>query len=343
MDQLNVNKKDAVIKRAIMSVKPEYFSWSVEAQERYRVSMPKADRFHFEQKLLKALFNIQVKTEKEMERAFNTFNDEQYLLFNSSILSLTGIGDDLFSLNEYLGDKTLLDFNTLYDYDYDDYCFQEESRKKDSPCYISQPYRGTLYYRWARLNIDGVFHYATLSCLAEYLLGRIEELGFEKIDELIPHEYIDGPNHGKQEGRGFLYDKRIDAVGLEPQLEELRDRFNSYTSERHQVLAKDFDRRDQRRVYLLDRSTAQEPQMDFIFSDKKALQAVRLKHFMEDCRRIIGDSKEVEVFVEEERKAVLDYLERMHQDILHNFNPRIIKFRRKRKVVLADGALQDLL
>jgi hypothetical protein len=118
MDQFNISEKEAFVRRAIMCVNPEYFSWPVEAQERYRVTMPKEDRFSFEQNLLKALFHIQVKTKEEMEKVFDAFNDEQYLLFNSTILSLTGMGDDLFFLNEYLGDKTLLDFDTLYDYDY---------------------------------------------------------------------------------------------------------------------------------------------------------------------------------------------------------------------------------
>ncbi len=342
MDQLNANEKKAAVRRAIMRINPEYFSWSMEDQERYRVTMSDADRFHIDQVLLKALFNIEAKTKEEIESVFNAFNDGQYLLFNSTILPLTGIGDDLFFLNEYLVDKTLLDFNTIYDYDYDDYLFQEEARKKETKDHIGQPYCGTLYYRWARLNIDGVFHYATLSCLAGYLLGKIDDAGSEMIDKLIPHEYVNGPNHGKREGRGFLYDKRIDAAGLEAQLEELRDRFYSYTSERYRALADIFDRKAQRRVYMLDRSNAHEPQMDFIFSDKEALQAVRFRHFMEDCRSIQGENRDVDIFIEEECKAVTGFLERMHQDILRNFDPRVKKFHRKRKIVMAEGALKDL-
>lgn len=333
----------ASLKRAVMRIKPEYFSWSLEAQEQYRVTMPDEDKFRFEQALLKALFRISVKSKEEMNKVFDAFDDEQYLLFNSTILSLTGIGDDHFFLNEHLGDKTLLDFDTLYDYDYDDYCFQEEARKKDVPGYEMQPYRGTLYHCWARLNIDGAFFYASLSCLAGYLLSFIDESGSGKISELIPHEYVDGPNHGKREAGGFLYDKRIDAGGLEAQLEELQHRFHRYASERHQALADEFDRKGQRRVYLIDRSSACDPQMDFVFSDQTALQAVRFRHFMKDCRKIMGDAKELEILIEQERQAASDYLERMHQDILHNFDPRILKFRKKRKVILADGALKDLL
>lgn len=340
---LSESDKAVALKRVVIRVKPEYFSWSVQAQEQYRVAMPDADRFRTRQALLMALFHISVKTEAEMNEVFDAFDDEQHLLFNSTILPLTGIGDDHFFLNEYLGGRTLLDFDTLYDYDYDDHCFQEETRKKDMPGYEAQPYLCTPYQRWARLLIDGAFHYATLSCMSGYLLGIIDESGSDKITELIPHEYVDGPDHGKREGGGFLYEKRIDAGGLEEQLEELQDQFSRYTSERYKALAEEFDREASRRVYLIDKSRGHDPQMDFVFSDKTALQAVRFRHFTEDCRRIMGDAEELETLTEQESQAVSDYLERKHQDILRNFDSRVRKFRRKRKIILADRALKDLL
>jgi hypothetical protein len=340
---LSDSGKEAALKRAVMRVKPEYFSWPIEAQEHYRVAMPDMDMFRIRQALLKALFSISVKTEEEINEVVDAFKDEQHLLFNSTLLPLTGIGDDHFFLNEHLGDKTLLDFETLYDYDYDDHCFQEKVRKKDVKGYEEQPYRGTPYQRWARLFIDGEFFYATLSCMAGYLLSIIDDSGSDKISELIPHEYVDGPEHGKREGGGFLYDKRIDAAGLEGQLQELQDRFHRYLRERYDELAADFDGKAHRRVYLLDRSRGHDPQMDFVFSDKTALQAVRFRHFMKACRRIMGDAKELETLIEDERLALFDYLGRMHRDILGNFDPRVRKFRRKRKIILADGALKDLL
>jgi hypothetical protein len=335
--------RDAALKRAVMRVNPEYFSWAIEAQERYRVAMPDVDMFRIRQALLKTLFRISVKTEEEINKVFDTFNDEQYLLFNSTLLPLTGIGDDYFFLNEHLGDKTILDFETLYDYDYDDHCFQEEERKNDVNGYEKHPYRGTPYQHWARLFIDSQFFYATLSCMAGHLLSILDESGSDKILELIPHEYVDGPDHGKREGKGFLYDKRIDAAGLEAHLEELQDRFHRYMRERYEELADDFDRKAHRRVYLLDRSKGHDPQMDFVFSDKTALQAVRFRHFMKDCREIMGDAQELEMLIEQERQSVLTYLETMHQDILRNLDPRVRRFRRKRKIILADGAWKDLL
>ena len=66
-----------------------------------------------------------------MEAALHGFTDAQYLLLNSATLPIIGIGVDNFFLNEWLArDKNLLDFETLYDYDHDDYGFQEQVRQE---------------------------------------------------------------------------------------------------------------------------------------------------------------------------------------------------------------------
>jgi hypothetical protein len=121
-------------------------------------------------------------TEEELKAALDAFDDAQYLLLNSAALPVMGIGEDHFFLNEWLGkDRTLLDFETLYDYDHDDHCFQEQARQEEFPDYTVKSYRGSLYYRWARLEINGSFHYAFLSMAAGHLYGMLDEWGFDKI------------------------------------------------------------------------------------------------------------------------------------------------------------------
>ena len=62
------------------------------------------------QELLTSLFGRSVSTGEQMDAVFETFDDRHYLLYNSAMLFVQGIGDDLFYLNEYLGDgKTLAD------------------------------------------------------------------------------------------------------------------------------------------------------------------------------------------------------------------------------------------
>jgi hypothetical protein len=124
--QLSTSEEVVVLRRAMIRVRPDYFAWPVEEQERCRVSLPEQDAFRIEQAVVKSLFNVRATTPAQLTAAFDGFTPAQYRRFNRTMLPLRGIGEDSFFLNEYLGDKSLLDFVTLYDYDYDDHCFQEE-------------------------------------------------------------------------------------------------------------------------------------------------------------------------------------------------------------------------
>jgi hypothetical protein len=68
---------------------------------------------------------------------------------------------------------------------------------------------------WVRLLIHEQFYYATFLSLATYLLDEIESAVDNYINQLIPHDYVDGKNHGNREKGGFLWDMKIDAGGLE--------------------------------------------------------------------------------------------------------------------------------
>jgi hypothetical protein len=336
--------QEAAIRRAIISVVPDYFSWPEVEQERYRANMPDEDDLRIRQVLLKVLFGIKTTTYEDLEAELDSFNDEQYLLLNSSLLQLTGIGDDSFFLNECLAENTsLLDFETVYDYDYADHVFQESMRQQDDPNYTVKPYRGTLYFRWVRLQIKGAFHYGNLCLLAGYVNSKLEEFGFDKINELIPHEYVDGKNHGKREGQGSIFDRRIDAGGLEPQLEELKDRYYQYVFSRSESLLEAYHASAPKRMYQIDENQGIEPHIDFIFTDQTALQAVRFRHFMKDCNAIQVDSGELKELVEQEYQAASHFLEQSYHDIVANFDPKVVKLRKKMKVIISDAAAKDLL
>ncbi|MDO9104347.1 MAG: hypothetical protein Q7U57_05235 [Methylovulum sp.] len=179
--------------------------------------MPDDDDLRIRQLMVNVLFGIKTPNRDDLETALDSFDGGQYLLLNSTLLPLTGIGDDAFFLNEYFSENSsLLDFETVHDYDYADHVFQESIRQQDDPNYTAKPYRGSLYYRWARLQINGVFHYANLCMLAGYVHSKLEEFGFDKINGLISHEYVEGKNHGKRESQESLFDMRVDAGGLEP-------------------------------------------------------------------------------------------------------------------------------
>ena len=342
--ETNQTEWNAVLRQAVIRVKPDYFALSETEREYYRLHLGMEDSFRIRKTVLKKLFGLAVNTTEELDSVLDTFDDSQYLLLNSTLLPLQGIGEDNFLLNEYLPtDVTLLDFSTVGDYARDDHYFQEHARKQEDPDYKIRPYRGDMHRCWARLTIDGTFHYADISSLAGYLTDGLDELGFERIDELIPCQFINGPKHGKREDTGYVYDKRIDADGLEGQLQALRDRYYAYMRERYEALLDRFETSPTTCVYMRDRTRDNEPQMDFVFSDATALDAVRFRHFISDCRCIAGEPAEGDNLIEQEKHLALDFLANTYKDIMDNFDPTIVKLRRKRKIILANEKLKDLL
>jgi len=116
---------NAALRQTVIRVKPDYFALSEAERENYRLHMNTEDEFRIQQTILKELFGIAVNTTEELDSILDTFDDSQYLLLNSTLLPLQGIGEDNFFLNEYLPtDVTLLDFNTVGDYARDDYRFR---------------------------------------------------------------------------------------------------------------------------------------------------------------------------------------------------------------------------
>jgi hypothetical protein len=333
----------AALRRALMRVKPEYFSWPIEQQESYRVAMPEEDWFRIRQTVLHALFQIDVKTPADMDAALDDFNDAQHAVMSGTLHPLVGIGDDYFWLNESLGEKTMLDFTTLHDYDYWDHCFQEEARKAELTEYLPKEYRGALYLAWARLFIDNRFYYATLSMAAGHILCGMEESGEGHLEKLIPHRYVDGKQHGKRQGHGTIFDKVVDAEGMEGQLQELRDRFYKYLADRYAMLQKGFDERAEKTVYMIDNSSSEENNILVIFTDKEALKNTSIRHFVRDCRSIAAEASGLAAAVEREQRAVIDFLDSAYKDVLQTYDPSVIKFRKKQQVVVADGVLSDLL
>jgi len=165
---------------------------------------------------LKELFDISVSSDDEACRAMN---EAQCSKINAALLPLKGIGEDFFYLNEvFCSQKNLLSFETLYDYDFDDYKFQEDSRKKKQKDYERKPYRGSLYLIWARLMIDGTFSYGMLNMVAGYLYSQLDEYGNDYMEKLIPHEFKHGKNHGKAEGPDHGVKSSVDSYCF-PKLE----------------------------------------------------------------------------------------------------------------------------
>jgi hypothetical protein len=339
VDSVDSSRWTPALRRAVMRVRPEYFTWSQEERERYGIAIPKEDGDHLNRILLKELFGVAATTADEIDAAQEALTDPQRDILNATTLPLAGIGEDHFFLNEYFAEGTnLLSFATVYDYDLADHHFQEDARAQETPAYVPRPYHGGLYSRWARLFVDEAFTYANLSMVAGYLQDLAEERASGLIDELIPHRYVDGENHGKRSGKGFEWDLRLDADGKEGLLDALRDRQYDYVIQRARALAEAWDQRGSKAVYIVVRDIAGESNQDFLFSDTAALKEVRFRSFLRDCRRLARPFAELAPDIDAERQAAETFIRAEHERLLRDFDPKIARLRKQQKIIVHEDA-----
>lgn len=339
---MNIVNIKAAARKALIAASPDYHAWPQTQQEQFRATMDDAVNNRVDAVLLNKLLGIKCNSENADEIWRDVLPSELNHL-NWAKLLTTGIGDDMIFLNESMAEGiSLLDFNTLYDYDYDDHLFQERVNKEEFPSYQARDYYALRFSRWARLIIDKRFYYANLYSLAGYLTGQLEDKSPDIMQTLIPHEYVEGNKHGNPEESGFLWDIQVDAAGLEKQLDELNSRWIQYSQQRWLELSQTFIQ-SAPAVYMIDGHNLDELHCDFIFNNESALKQIRWRHFLADCETIKADNTEVSDWEKQELAMAKTWLEATYQDIMENFDLDVIRLEKKRKVVIAPGALDGLL
>ncbi len=338
---LDRQKLMVAARKALIAADARYYAWTPEEQERFRATMSEDARCRVQRVLLDDLLDIKCRTE-EVDEVWDNVPLADLNRLNWARLLTTGVGDDYIYLNECMAEgKTLLDFPTLYEYDYADYLFQEEARKRDFPDYGGIAYYAYRHPSWVRLLIHEQFYYSTFTSLATYLLDEIEPAGEEIIQQLIPHKYVDGKNHGKQEQGGFLWDVKVDAAGQEAQLDELRSRWYGYQRERWLALSQSNVQRPPA-IYAHDKDWDDDPHRFFAFTNERTLKQIRWRYFLSDCRPLLAEYAEVEKFLAEEIDRANDWLVENLRDIQENYDPAVVKLRKKRKIIMTESALDGL-
>ena len=349
----------AAARKALIAADASYHAWTDAQQEQFRASIDEAATSRVEAVLLNDLFDIAC-TPGNAGDIWRDQPTENLNILNWAKLLTTGIGEDMIFLNEYLDENTsLLDFNSLYDYDYSDHLFQEQEFRKEygsnnnnnSSGSSNREYQGRDYYalrfsQWARLLINDHFYYATLYSLASYLIEEIEGRGDDLIQRLIPHDYVEGKDHGKPEKGGHLWDMRLKADGLEKQLDELKARWHDYLQQRWLALSQIFAQAAPA-VYTTDIQEGYEQERElhryFIFNNEAALKQVRWRHFLSDCERLAADFAKVSDMIELEVDSAEAWLKESHQDIINNFDHKLTQLRRRRREIIAQGAFDHLV
>ena len=134
--------------------------------------------------------------------------------------------------------------------------------------------------------------------------------------------YTDIGEKHKAEIVGYFGDMKIDVTGLEPQLDELKNRWHHYTRQRWLVL---------------------ESHRNFIFSNEHTLKQIRWWHFLSACEAIKAYCTKVVEIEQQELVSAEGWLWKNYEDIMDNSDPDMIKLRKKRKVVFAPGAFDGML
>ncbi|MDY6840809.1 MAG: hypothetical protein SV429_04770 [Pseudomonadota bacterium] len=333
----------AAANRALMAGSSKYFSWSTEKQERFRAAPGRECRCRMEQVLLKQVLGIKCSATQAPE-VWGELSLDQLNRINPADLLTRGIGQDFVYLNESMGEgESLLDFDTLYDYDYDNFLFQEEWRHRELKDYVSPGYFPLDQPRWLRLVMNEELVYGNLFSVASYVISRVAESGDRRLDELIPSAYVEGPNHGKQEDDGVLWDYQLDAGGLEPQLEELRRRWWGYQQSAELGLQWKLADTAPRAYILHDESPVpDEVNINFVIQNEKTMRRVRWRAFLADLSDIDSDRNEVEDLITREKEAALRFIAEQYADIRENYIPPVISPGKERKLIISNGALDDL-
>ena len=157
------------------------------------------------------------------------------------------------------------------------------------------------------------------------------------------YKYVPGKNHGKkQKSGGYLWEQRVDAKGKEGQLDELKRRFWDYLSARLYQISDSTNKKYHGKVYMIDKPDVDgDPYIYFLFSDMSLLKKIHFKSFVRDIRETLGDVQEVYDEIENEKELARKFVHDAYKNVMENYDPKIVKFKKKRKVVIAEQAIKD--
>jgi hypothetical protein len=342
-----LDRWSAELRRAVMVARPEFFTWPADEQLHYRVSLPHGDREAIVAALLREHGERRPMALAKLESRSRVPLGLQNRV-NEWLQPLVGIGEDAFSLNEHFAEgRSILDFETLLDYDRDDHAFQQDAKQRDIPGYQPQPYSGALHGTWARMLLEGRLCYVTLSMASWQLCGAMEDAAHAEIDARIPHRHVRGPEDGQRDESGTIrWDTRVDANGQEALLEELQRRVWDEQFRRQRELGLLFSEQRWGACFLDDhpweKEDAAERNLLVVFGDLGALAAVRFTSFLRDCRRIERPLAELRAFEAHEAERMRAFVAEQHDDLVRNFDPKVVPLRKQLKVMIHPDALRGM-
>ncbi len=142
------------------------------------------------------------------------------------------------------------------------------------------------------------------------------------------------------------WDLRTDASGQEGLLDELRHRTWTWAAERWPHLQKHWVELALAGTYVIESpapaNNPVERNLEIAFSDPAALDHVRFESFLSDVRRIERDAAELEAEAAAEAARVRAFVAEQHAELLETFDPKVTRLKKRMKILIHHGALNDL-
>ena len=343
MSKQTIKPDQALVKRLLIRIDPLFFTYDKSKQDKERQSYYDQHDDMITEFLFKHVFEIEF--EKGVDND-SKLTKEQLDLFNAYLTSLIGIGENSFIYNEYQAeDFDLSAYPSLYDYDLEVFNCQQIARNEHFDGeFVERPYRLYLNSNWARLlDEQGCFYYSTQSSLSYCLLHKLSEHASDRMDQLIPHDFVEGPNYGKRTKGGYLWDVKLEANGLEAQLDELKDRYRDYLNRVLDEMNDTFHEDSECAVYF-EKSTVDddEPRWDVIIKNAQTAKNISFQSYLKDCEKYLKPNEELEELYQQELEKLDVFINENYHDVMESFDPKVKCFKRKMDVIIAPEALEGL-
>ena len=313
-----ISRFSPALRRALMAVEPAFFGWGPRQQDHYRRNMPDEARALLDRKL----GDGSICSDGDEARRIN--------VINSLKLPLFGMGQDCFFLNE--PGSVWYDMDTVADLSREHYEVDPEREEN------KRPFMGQFYPTWCRYLRRGRLVYATLTSFHHYVFDAVSHHHDKLVMQLIPYRFVKGSNHGKQSSGGYLWDMKREAAGLEGQLDELLERAWQIQNDLYLRALGDCHSRDSGQVFRLVTSDGVDTMTSWVFDGLGAMQGVRLTQFMADVHARRASRRALSALL---RPYIDEAEQRLHdeqEDIMRHWDPKLVKLKRRRKVVLSSQA-----
>jgi hypothetical protein len=144
------------------------------------------------------------------------YSETQIDEINLYKLFFTGIGNNFFFMNECDGWRDIATCLTLADYCKQQHEIQQRLRFEREDAFTKTDYKFNCSY-WVRfIQQNNTLCYANVHSADSELYWILEEILNDFIDEVVPHQWVEGKNNNKEDENGFIeWDMHIDANGYE--------------------------------------------------------------------------------------------------------------------------------